>query len=110
MKQATVEDALAHPTWHMGRKISVDSATMMNKALEVIEARWLFDLPAEKIHVVVHPQSIIHSMVEFVDGSVVAQLSPPDMRLPIQYALTYPDRTACPCPKMDWTAKVQSGF
>ena len=100
---ASVEDALAHPTWQMGRKISIDSATMMNKALEVIEARWLFDLPAEKIQVVVHPQSIVHSMVEFVDGSVIAQLSPPDMRLPIQYALTYPDRTPCPCPKMDWT-------
>ncbi|MEZ6082221.1 MAG: hypothetical protein R3C56_43060 [Pirellulaceae bacterium] len=84
--KATVDDALAHPTWQMGRKITIDSATMMNKALEVIEARWLFDLPAEKIQVVVHPQSIIHSMVEFVDGSVVAQLSPPDMRLPIQYA------------------------
>ncbi len=100
---ATIDDALAHPTWKMGRKITIDSATMMNKALEVIEARWLFDLPADKIQVVVHPQSIIHSMVEFVDGSVVAQLSPPDMRLPIQYALTYPDRTPCPCPKMDWT-------
>ncbi len=100
---ATISDALAHPTWQMGRKITIDSATMMNKALEVIEARWLFDLPADRIEVVVHPQSIIHSMVEFVDGSVVAQLSPPDMRLPIQYALTYPDRTTCPCPKMDWT-------
>ncbi|MCA9132809.1 MAG: 1-deoxy-D-xylulose-5-phosphate reductoisomerase, partial [Planctomycetales bacterium] len=105
--EASIEDALAHPTWQMGRKISIDSATMMNKALEVIEARWLFDLPAEKIQVVVHPQSIIHSLVEFVDGSVVAQLSPPDMRLPIQYALTYPDRTACPCPKMDWTQACQ---
>ena len=99
---ASVEDALAHPTWQMGRKITIDSATMMNKALEVIEARWLFNLPAEKIEVVVPPQSIIHSLVEFVDGSVLAQLSPPDMRLPIQYALTYPDRTACPCPKMNW--------
>jgi 1-deoxy-D-xylulose-5-phosphate reductoisomerase len=88
----------------MGRKITIDSATMMNKALEVIEARWLFDIPADRIQVVIHPQSIIHSMVEFVDGSVVAQLSPPDMRLPIQYALTYPDRTTCPCPKMDWSA------
>lgn len=104
---ASVADALAHPTWQMGRKISIDSATMMNKALEVIEARWLFDLPAEKIKVVVHPQSIVHSMVEFVDGSVVAQLSPPDMRLPIQYALTYPDRIACPCPKIDWTEALQ---
>lgn len=103
LASVTVEDALAHPTWQMGRKISIDSATMMNKALEIIEARWLFDLPAEKIAVVIHPQSVIHSMVEFVDGSVVAQLSPPDMRLPIQYALTYPDRTSCPCPKMDWT-------
>ncbi|QDV23330.1 1-deoxy-D-xylulose-5-phosphate reductoisomerase [Aureliella helgolandensis] len=102
MADASVEDALAHPTWQMGRKISIDSATMMNKALEVIEARWLFDLPADKISVVVHPQSIIHSFVEFTDGSVLAQLSPPDMRLPIQYALTYPDRIACPCPKMDW--------
>ena len=100
---ASVTDALAHPTWQMGRKITIDSATMMNKALEVIEARWLFDIPADRIEVVIHPQSIIHSMVEFVDGSVVAQLSPPDMRLPIQYALTYPDRTTCPCPKMDWT-------
>ncbi len=107
MAQATVGDALAHPTWQMGRKITIDSATMMNKALEVIEARWLFDLPPEKIGVVIHPQSIIHSMVEFVDGSVIAQLSPPDMRLPIQYALTYPDRTGCPCPKMDWAQAVQ---
>jgi 1-deoxy-D-xylulose-5-phosphate reductoisomerase len=107
---ASIEDALAHPTWDMGRKISVDSATMMNKSLEVIEAKWLFDLPAEKIQVVVHPQSIVHSMVEFVDGSVVAQLSPPDMRLPIQYALTYPDRTTCPCPKMDWSQAMQLEF
>ena len=83
----TVEEALAHPTWKMGPKISVDSATMMNKALEIIEARWLFDLSPEQIQIVVHPQSIVHSLVEFVDGSVVAQLSPPDMRLPIQYAL-----------------------
>lgn len=103
IEQASVDDALAHPTWMMGRKITIDSATMMNKALEIVEARWLFDLPADKIHVVVHPQSIIHSLVEFVDGSVIAQLSPPDMRLPIQYALTYPNRIGCPCPKMDWT-------
>lgn len=105
ISEATVSDALAHPTWQMGKKITIDSATMMNKALEVIEARWLFDLPADKIQVVVHPQSIIHSMVEFADGSVVAQLSPPDMRLPIQFALTYPDRMACPCPKMDFTQR-----
>ncbi len=103
MQSASIEDALAHPTWQMGRKISIDSATMMNKALEIIEARWLFGLAAEQIEVVVHPQSIIHSMVEFVDGSVIAQLSPPDMRLPIQYALTYPERNCSPCPKMDWT-------
>jgi 1-deoxy-D-xylulose-5-phosphate reductoisomerase len=110
INQASIDDALAHPTWQMGRKISIDSATMMNKALEVIEARWLFDLPADKIQVVVHPQSIVHSMVEFVDGSVVAQLSPPDMRLPIQYALTYPDRTGSACPKMDWTQAVSLDF
>ncbi|MCU0717230.1 MAG: 1-deoxy-D-xylulose-5-phosphate reductoisomerase [Pirellula sp.] len=92
LSEATVEDALLHPTWQMGRKITVDSATMMNKALEVIEAKWLFDLKPEQIHVVIHSQSIIHSMVEFRDASVIAQLSPPDMRLPIQYALTYPER------------------
>ena len=86
------EQALKHPTWSMGAKITVDSATMMNKAFEVIEARWLFDVPWEDIEVVIHPQSIIHSMVDFVDGSVKAQLSPPDMHLPIQYALFYPDR------------------
>jgi 1-deoxy-D-xylulose-5-phosphate reductoisomerase len=103
LRKVTVQDALAHPTWQMGRKISIDSATMMNKALEVIEARWLFGLGAQQIKVVVHPQSVIHSMVEFNDGSVVAQLSPPDMRLPIQYALTYPERTVCPSPKVDWT-------
>ena len=93
LKTVTVEQALAHPTWQMGDKITIDSATMMNKALEVIEARWLFGMPADKIEVVVHPQSIVHSMVEFVDHSTMAQLSPPDMRLPIQYALTWPNRT-----------------
>ncbi len=87
----------------MGPKITIDSATLMNKALEVIEARWLFDLAPEQIEVVIHPESIIHSMVEFVDGSVVAQLSPPDMRLPIQYALTYPDRLPGPSPRLDLT-------
>lgn len=101
MAAATIESALAHPTWQMGPKISIDSATMMNKALEIIEARWLFDLPADAIEVVVHPQSIIHSMVEFDDGSVIAQLSPPDMKLPIQYALTYPRRLPCPSPPLD---------
>ena len=94
--RVTVEEALRHPTWRMGRKITVDSATLMNKALEVIEARWLFGLPAEKIEVIIHPESMIHSFVEFTDGSVLAQLSPPDMRLPIQYALTYPERVAGP--------------
>jgi 1-deoxy-D-xylulose-5-phosphate reductoisomerase len=103
LARATIDDALAHPTWSMGPKITVDSATMMNKALEIIEARWLFDLPTEQIEVVVHPQSVIHSMVEFQDGSVVAQLSPPDMKLPIQYALTYPDRCEGPAAKLDWS-------
>ena len=105
MKDVTVDDALAHPTWDMGKKITVDSATMMNKALEVIEARWLFDMPAEAISVVIHPQSVVHSMVEFVDGSVVAQLSPPDMRLPIQHALWYPERVEGVAEKVDWTAR-----
>jgi 1-deoxy-D-xylulose-5-phosphate reductoisomerase len=99
----TPEQALKHPTWTMGPKISVDSATLMNKALEVVEARWLFDLAPEQIEVVIHPESIVHSMVEFVDGSIVAQLSPPDMRLPIQYALTYPDRVEGPCARLDLT-------
>jgi 1-deoxy-D-xylulose-5-phosphate reductoisomerase len=88
----TPEEALKHPTWQMGPKITIDSATLMNKALEVIEARWLFELEPDQVEVVIHPQSVVHSMVEFVDGSVIAQISPPDMRLPIQYALTYPDR------------------
>lgn len=101
MASATRESALAHPTWEMGPKITIDSATMMNKALEIIEARWLFGLPADAIEVVVHPQSIIHSMVEFEDGSIVAQMSPPDMKLPIQYALTYPRRLPCTSPPLD---------
>jgi 1-deoxy-D-xylulose-5-phosphate reductoisomerase len=92
MENATLDDAMAHPTWRMGSKITIDSATMFNKALEIIEACWLFDLPPEKIDVVIHPESVVHSMVEFVDGSVIAQLSPPDMKIPIQYALTYPER------------------
>jgi len=90
----TVEEALKHPNWKMGSKITIDSATLMNKGLEVIEAHWLFDLPPEKIDVLIHPQSIIHSMVEFIDGSIKAQLGVPDMKLPIQYALTYPKRVA----------------
>ncbi len=107
LAEVTPAEALEHPTWDMGAKITIDSATMMNKALEVIEARWLFNLPADRIEVVVHPQSILHSFVEFVDGSVVAQLSPPDMRLPIQYALTYPDRLEGVGPRMDWTASTR---
>lgn len=110
LKEVTPELALKHPTWDMGPKITIDSATMMNKALEVIEARWLFNLRADQIAVVVHPQSIVHSMVEFVDGSVIAQLSPPDMRLPIQYALTWPERTEGISPRMDWTKACSLEF
>jgi len=110
LASVTVEQALAHPTWKMGRKITVDSATLMNKALEIIEARWLFGVTAEQIAVVIHPQSIVHSMVEFVDGSVIAQLSPPDMRLPIQYALYYPERCPGIARKMDWTQVLDLRF
>ena len=92
----TAADALQHPTWRMGRKITIDSATLMNKGLEVIEAHWLFGVPADQIDVVVHPQSVVHSMVELVDGSVIAQLGVTDMRLPIQYAFSYPERWAAP--------------
>ena len=106
LADVTVAQALDHPTWNMGPKITVDSATMMNKALEIIEARWLFGVEADQIGVVIHPQSIIHSFVEFVDGSVIAQLSPPDMKLPIQYALTYPERVDGISPKMDWSTAV----
>jgi 1-deoxy-D-xylulose-5-phosphate reductoisomerase len=97
-----VAEALRHPTWRMGPKITVDSATLMNKALEVIEARWLFGLEPDRIEVIIHPESIIHSFVEFKDGSVLAQLSPPDMRLPIQYALTYPERMSGPARRLNW--------
>jgi 1-deoxy-D-xylulose-5-phosphate reductoisomerase len=110
MRHVTVSDALDHPTWNMGRKITVDSATMMNKALEIIEARWLFDLRPEQIEVVVHPQSVVHSMVEFCDGSLVAQLSPPDMRLPIQYALTYPERWESPAEQQDFSCAFDLQF
>jgi 1-deoxy-D-xylulose-5-phosphate reductoisomerase len=102
LANVTPDEALRHPTWRMGPKITVDSATLMNKALEVIEARWLFGLPPEKIDVIIHPESIIHSFVEFTDGSVLAQLSPPDMRLPIQYALTYPERVSGPARRLSW--------
>ncbi|MDZ7372856.1 MAG: 1-deoxy-D-xylulose-5-phosphate reductoisomerase [candidate division KSB1 bacterium] len=102
--KATVEEALAHPNWVMGPKITVDSATLMNKGLEVIEAHWLFGLPVDQIEVVIHPQSIVHSMVEFVDGSVKAQLGMPDMRIPIQYALSYPERLESDFPRVDFFA------
>jgi 1-deoxy-D-xylulose-5-phosphate reductoisomerase len=103
LENITPEAALAHPTWEMGPKVTVDSATLMNKGLEVIEARWLFDIDPSRIEVVIHPQSIVHSMVEFVDGSLLAQLSTPDMRLPIQYAITYPKRMASLTKKLDLT-------
>ncbi len=99
----TPEQALNHPTWKMGRRITIDSATLMNKGFEVIEACWLFDLPPGKIDVVVHPQSSIHAMVEYNDGSVIAQISATDMRMPIQYALTYPERHRAPVARLDWT-------
>jgi 1-deoxy-D-xylulose-5-phosphate reductoisomerase len=99
----TVADALNHPNWQMGRKITIDSATMMNKGLEVIEARWLFDVPPEKIDVTIHPQSIVHSMVEYVDGCVIAQLGMPDMKAPIAYALSYPERVATGVKPLDLT-------
>ncbi len=103
LEKVTVAEALAHPTWNMGPKITVDSATMMNKALEIIEARWLFDLNPDQIGVMIHPQSIVHSMVEYKDGSVIAQLSPPDMKLPIQYALYWPERQRSVAARLDWT-------
>ncbi|MDR0905535.1 MAG: 1-deoxy-D-xylulose-5-phosphate reductoisomerase [Oscillospiraceae bacterium] len=101
LKNVTVADALKHPNWSMGAKVTVDSATMMNKGLELIEAMHLFGLPPEKIKVLVHRQSVVHSAVEFEDGAVIAQLGSPDMRLPIQYALTYPERLECPAPTLD---------
>ncbi len=110
LAQVTVADALAHPTWAMGPKITVDSATLMNKALEIIEARWLFDLRADQIAVVIHPQSVVHSMVEYRDGSVIAQLSPPDMKLPIQYALTWPERREGVAAKLDWSRAMDLRF
>lgn len=106
----TPSQALKHPTWCMGNKITIDSATLMNKGLEVIEAHWLFGLPSERIDVIVHPQSIIHSMVEFVDGSVKAQLGIPDMKLPIQYALTYPDRPPSMFKRLDFTEVARLTF
>lgn len=110
LADVTPEQALRHPTWQMGPKITVDSATLVNKALEVIEARWLFGLTADQIAVIVHPESVVHSFVEFADGSVLAQLSPPDMRLPIQFALTYPDRVPGPAKKLDWAGLAALHF
>jgi 1-deoxy-D-xylulose-5-phosphate reductoisomerase len=101
----TVEEALAHPNWSMGKKITIDSATLVNKGLEIIEARWLFGIPKEKIEVVIHPQSIVHSMVEFEDGSIKAQLGKPDMRCPIALALTYPERWPGDYGSLDFTLK-----
>ena len=108
--RVTVAEALNHPTWRMGAKITVDSATLMNKGLEVIEARWLFDVLPEQVQVVVHPQSVIHSMVEYVDGSVIAQLGVPDMGIPILYALTYPRRLHCPAERLDLTRIASLSF
>ena len=108
---ATADAALKHPTWKMGKKVTIDSATLMNKGMEILEAHWLFQVPLEKIHVVIHPQSIVHSMVEFTDGSTKAQLSYPDMRLPIQYALFYPERSPNPdLPLIDWATLSQLTF
>lgn len=110
LESVTLQQALKHPNWEMGAKITIDSASMMNKGLEVIEAHWLFGLPAEKIDVLVHPQSIVHSMVQFEDGSIKAQLGLPDMRLPIQYALLYPERHYNPFPRMDFSKISQLTF
>ena len=110
LESVTPDDALAHPTWRMGRKITVDSATLMNKGLEVIEARWLFDVPPSRIDVLVHPQSIVHSLVELTDGSVIAQLGVTDMRLPIQYAFSYPERWDGALPPLDLAASGPLAF
>ena len=110
MQHVTAAQALQHPNWEMGAKITIDSASMMNKGFEVIEARWLFDIPVEKIQVLVHPQSVVHSAVQFVDGSVKAQLGTPDMRIPIQYALTYPERWHSDVPRLDLFATKQLTF
>jgi len=108
--EITVDDALRHPTWKMGAKITIDSATLMNKGLEVIEARWLFDVAPEQVQVVVHPQSIVHSMVEYIDGSVIAQLGVADMGVPILYALTYPERRPTPAARLDLASVGQLTF
>jgi 1-deoxy-D-xylulose-5-phosphate reductoisomerase len=110
LETVTPAQALNHPTWKMGRRITIDSATMMNKGFEVIEACWLFDLKPSEVDVVIHPQSSVHAMVEYSDGSVIAQISATDMRMPIQYALTYPARESAPVPRLDWTAPRQWDF
>ncbi len=103
LAHVTIDQALAHPNWKMGNRITIDSATLMNKGFEVIEARWLFNMRPDQIEVIIHPQSVIHSFVEFIDGAVLAQLAPPDMRMPIQYALTYPDRINSQQVQLDWS-------
>jgi len=110
LENVTVEEALKHPNWKMGSKITIDSATLMNKGLEVIEAHWIFGLPVDKIKVVIHPQSVIHSMVEFIDGSIKAQLGVPDMKIPIQYALTYPERKHANYGQVDFVKLGQMTF
>lgn len=110
LEQIQVEDALRHPNWEMGKKITIDSSTMVNKGLEVIEAKWLFKVPVDKVQVVVQPQSIIHSMVEYVDGAIIAELGTPDMKLPIQYALYYPDRRYLPGERLDFETLTQITF
>lgn len=110
LKNVTAADALCHPNWSMGKKITIDSATLMNKGLEVMEAKWLFGVDTDQIEVLVHPQSIIHSAVEYEDGAIMAQLGEPDMRVPIQYALTYPKRVANPFPKIDFAKRAQLTF
>src|SRR5579885_2198889 len=110
LERVTPEQALDHPTWKMGRRITIDSATLMNKGFEVIEACWLFDFEPKDVEVVVHPQSKVHAMVEFSDGSVMAQISATDMRMPIQYALTYPERAEAPVPRLDWSQAAQWSF
>ena len=110
LSEVSLKEALAHPNWSMGKKVTIDSATMMNKGLEMIEAHWLFNVPASKIEVVIHPQSIIHSMVQFADGSIKAQMGVPDMRFPIQYALTYPNRLKSEWPRMDFSNSNSLSF
>ena len=110
LAHVTAADALAHPNWHMGKKITIDSATLMNKGLEVMEAKWLFDVDVDQIEVLVHPQSIVHSAVEYEDGAIIAQMGEPDMRIPIQDALTYPKRAKSPFPRVDFSVRSQLTF